>query len=105
MKKHSQGCIESSNQPFNVHNNYSLPYRVDLLIIGVMKTKSDYRTSQKPSVHTIPEPEDVTRVSVAEARRIMGKASDNMSDEMVQKAIYDLTAISRAYIRLSSKMI
>jgi len=70
-----------------------------------MKAKLYYGTSQNLSVQNIPDPEDVTRISVAEARRIMGKTSDSMSDDMVQKAIYDLTAIARAYIKSSSKMI
>lgn len=66
-----------------------------MLIITVMKASK----SPDAGVKQVTSPSDVTRVSIAEARRIMGKASDVMSDETVQKAIYDLTAIARAYIQ------
>lgn len=42
-------------------------------------------------------------ISVREARMIMGDGAEEMSDEEVQEAIYNLTSIARQYIRLVPK--
>lgn len=39
-------------------------------------------------------------ISVHEARIIMGDGAEEMSDEEVQEAIYNLTSIARQYIKL-----
>ena len=42
---------------------------------------------------------DTTRMSVAEARKIMGKDANDMTDEEVDKLIDQLSGLARAYIR------
>lgn len=46
---------------------------------------------------------ELAPISIEEARRIMGDASLDLSNDEVQNLIYDLTFIARDYIR-SSKL-
>ncbi len=46
---------------------------------------------------------DESYISIGEARQVMGPESDGMTDEEVQRAIYDFTAIIRQYIKAVPK--
>lgn len=37
-------------------------------------------------------------ISISEARKVMGKAADDMTDEEIEEAIYNLTAIARSFL-------
>lgn len=37
-------------------------------------------------------------ISISEARRVMGRAADDMTDEEIEEAIYNLTAIARSFL-------
>lgn len=46
--------------------------------------------------------EELQPISIAEARRIMGSPSQEMTDEGVENLIYNLTFIARMYVRKGS---
>lgn len=72
--------------------------------MGLM-SKSSRVNTLKSTDQYIADPGDGSHMSVAEARRIMGGASDSMSNDEIEKAIYDLTAIARSYIKSVLKVV
>jgi|GEM_PF-1297990 len=70
-----------------------------LMILGTKVSKYEMRIAEKDDTCLIGLIEEAPYVSIAEARRIMGKGSKLMTDEEVEKAIYDLTYIAREYIK------
>jgi hypothetical protein len=67
-----------------------------------MSTKvSRYKTriTERDDARFVGRNEEATYISIAEARRIMGKGSRSMTDEEIEKAIYNLTYIAREYIK------
>jgi hypothetical protein len=61
------------------------------------------RSIEKDGTNCFDCGEEISYLSIAEARRIMGENSKSMSDEDVEKAIYDLTYIDKEYIKTVPK--